>query len=218
MTGKNASVALSILSSDYFEIKRTVAMLNESPADALHFDVMDGVFVKNITYGAGFVASLRPHSRKFFDVHLMIADPLPYVRDFAKAGADAITLHVESRNFARAFDLLKSLGVKAGVSLNPKTPFAKVRKYLGAADMVMVMTVEPGFGGQKFMEGQLDKVRQAAEWARKAGRDLTIQVDGGIDFRTAKLLIANGANSLVSGSFLLKQKDFGKAVMKLKSA
>jgi ribulose-phosphate 3-epimerase len=215
---KGAKVSVSILSSDYFEIKKAITTINRSAADALHFDVMDGVFVNNITYGAGFVRALRPHTKKAFEVHLMLYDPLPYLCDFAEAGADAVILHAESRNFAKAFRLAKSLVRRVGIAVNPDTPFAEARKYAADADMLMIMTVEPGFGGQKFMKKQLFKIREASEWARKSGRNLAIQVDGGIDFSTAKAAVAAGADSLVSGSFLFAQKDFAAAVRALKES
>jgi ribulose-phosphate 3-epimerase len=207
------SLSVGISSTDFFDIKNTIAKINASDADAVHFDVMDGVFVPNITYGSAFIKSLRPHTKKIFDVHLMLADPLPYVEDFVAAGADAIKLHVESKNFSKALKLAKSLGVKAGVAVNASTPFAKFEKYLSAADSVMLMTAKTGFAAQPFQPRLLVKLRRVA--AVMGGRE--VQVDGGINFATAKLCVEAGANSIVSGSFIFKQRDFNAAAKRFKS-
>ncbi|MDR1477033.1 MAG: ribulose-phosphate 3-epimerase [Rickettsiales bacterium] len=210
---KTISLSVGISSTDFFDIKNTIAKINSSCADAVHMDVMDGVFVPNITYGAAFIKSLRPHTKKRFDTHLMLADPLPYIEDFVAAGADEIKLHVESKNFLRALRLAKSLGVKAGVAVNASTPLSKFEKYLPLADSVMLMMAKTGFAGQPFQPKLLAKLRRVAE--RMGGRD--VQVDGGINFETAKLCVDAGANSIVSGSFIFKQKDFNAAARKFKS-
>ena len=227
------SLSVGILSADFFEIKSAMAVINASAADAIHFDVMDGVFVPNITFGAALVRSLRKHSRKVFDVHLMLADPLPYVRSFADAGADIIKLHVESKNFLRAARLARSLGVKVGMAVNASTPFAKFKAHLPIVDSVMLMTAKTGFAGQPFQARQLAKIKRVAaacggvsvkqRWVYPFGWETTtmpakeIQVDGGMDFKTAKLCVAAGANSIVSGSFIFKQRDFNEAAERFKS-
>lgn len=206
-------LSIGISSTDFFEIENTIAKINASAADAVHLDVMDGVFVPNITYGAAFIRSLRPHSGKVFDVHLMLADPLPYVKSFAEAGADTIKLHVESENFPRALGIVRSLGIKAGMAVNAATPFAEFERYLPLVDSVMLMMARTGFAGQPFQPRRLAKLRRAA----KLMGSREVQVDGGIDFETAKLCVEAGANSIVSGSFVFKQRDFDAAVRKFKN-
>lgn len=210
-------LSVSITSTSYFNIRETIEMVNKSVADRIHFDVMDGVFVPNITYGADFISSVRKHSKKFFDVHLMIVNPFRYIRNFAFAGADLISVHVEAKNCMKSVRLIKSLGIKAGVVINPKTDYKKVLKYLDIVDEVMVMSVEPGFGGQKFIADSVLKVAKISNAIKKSGRNILLQVDGGINFDTAEEVIKNGANSVVVGSFLFKQKDFNKTVLKIKS-
>ncbi len=171
----------------------------------LHIDVMDGHFVPNITLGAPIVSSLRKCTDIVFDVHLMISDPMKYIPDFAKAGADIITFHLESDCDARkTVELIKSLGVKAGISLKPATPPEAVFELLEELDMVLVMTVEPGFGGQSFMENQIPKIEAIRKECERLGLSTDIQVDGGITDKTAPLVIDAGANVLVAGSYVFK--------------
>ena len=182
----------------------------------LHIDVMDGHFVPNITLGAPIVKSLRKCTGLLFDVHLMISDPMKYIPDFAEAGADIITFHIESDcDTKKTVELIKALGVKAGISLKPATPAEKVFEYLPDIDMVLVMTVEPGFGGQSFMENQLSKIKAIREECNKRGLDTDIQVDGGITDITAVSVIDAGANVLVAGSYVFKG-DKKTAVSSLK--
>ncbi|MBR1544557.1 MAG: ribulose-phosphate 3-epimerase [Alphaproteobacteria bacterium] len=209
-------VGASILSEDFFDIQKTLKKINSSDLDFIHLDVMDGVFVPNISFGPAFVKNLKCHSEKFFDVHLMISNPLNYIQRFVEAGADAISVHVEAKKTLASIKQIKSFGKKCGIVLNPKTPAKKIKKYLKFIDFVMVMTVEPGFGGQKFMENQLGKISQIFEMIKRTGRKIYLQVDGGVNFDTAKLAINNGVNSLVVGSFLFKQKNFNDTVLKFR--
>jgi len=170
-------------------------------ADYLHIDVMDGHFVPNITIGPGVVKALRAHSDRPFDVHLMISPVDPYVRDFAEAGADIITVHPEAGpHLHRTIQLVKSLGKKAGVSLNPATPVEAVDHVLGDVDLILVMSVNPGFGGQSFIRSQLDKIRALRQRIDASGRDIDLEVDGGINTDTAREAVAAGADVLVAGT------------------
>ncbi|MBD5398152.1 ribulose-phosphate 3-epimerase [bacterium] len=210
-------LSVSITSTSYFDIKKTIDIINKSDADRIHFDVMDGVFVPNITYGMDFISSVKPYSQKFFDVHLMIINPLPYIKSFFVSGSDLISVHIEAKNCLKSLKLIKSLGIKSGVVINPKTSYKKILKYLDFVDEILVMSVEPGFGGQKFIEKVADKVLKISSLVKKKGKNILVQVDGGINFETAKKVFENGANSVVVGSFLFKQKDFNDTVFKIKN-
>lgn len=217
MKSANKLLSVSITSTSYFDIKKTIDVINKSDADRIHFDVMDGVFVPNITYGADFISSIKPYSQKFFDVHLMIVNPLPYIKNFVLAGSDLISVHIEAKNCMKSLKLIKSFGVKAGIVINPKTSYKKISKYLNIVDEIMVMSVEPGFGGQKFIENSVSKVANVSKMIEKSGRNILLQVDGGVNFDTAKSVFKNGADSVVVGSFLFKQKDFNETVLKIKN-
>lgn len=216
MAIKKIQVGISLLSSDFFNIKDTIKTINKSPIDFVHLDVMDGVFVPNISFGSHFIKTIRPHTKKVFDVHLMIQNPYNYICDFVNAGADIITVHHEAKNAIRSLKLIKSLGVKCGIAINPETSPSCVKKYLDIVDLIMVMTVHPGFGGQQFISSQLKSISKISELISTSNHDIGLQVDGGINFDTAKLAIHSGATSLVSGSFLLNQPDIAKAVNKFK--
>ena len=214
---KNVLISASITTTDFFNIQKTIDVINKSAVDRIHFDVMDGVFVPNITYGPDFISSIKPYSQKVFDVHLMIANPLPYIERFVKAGADVIGVHVEAKNVKKSLQLIKSFGLKSQIVIKPKTSYKRILKYLDFVDEVMVMSVEPGFGGQSFLYDVVGKMEKISSEIKKKNKNILLQVDGGINFDTAKLSIENGVKSLVVGSFLFKQKNFNQTVVKLKS-
>jgi ribulose-phosphate 3-epimerase len=199
-------IAPSILSADFAQLGAEVAAIATAGADYVHVDVMDGHFVPNLTIGPMVVKALRPHARLPFDVHLMIAPVDPYVAEFAQAGADIITFHPEAGPHPhRTVQLIKSLGKKVGLSLNPGTPISAVDWLLPEIDLILVMSVNPGFGGQRFIDSSLDKIRELrrridAVSERQAGRPIDLEVDGGINVETAKLAVAAGADVLVAGT------------------
>ena len=194
-------IAPSILSADFARLGEEVRAIDEAGADWIHIDVMDGHFVPNLTIGPGVVKALRPHTKKPFDVHLMISPVDPFLDAFAEAGADIITVHPEAGpHLHRTVQRVKALGKKAGVSLNPATPAKALDYVLGEVDLVLVMSVNPGFGGQKFITSQLRKIEAIANRIAKENLDVRLEVDGGIDAETAPKAIAAGANVLVAGT------------------
>lgn len=208
-------IAPSILSADFANLERDVKAVENAGADWIHVDVMDGHFVPNITIGAPVVKALRKVTKLPLDVHLMIENPLKYVPDFARAGADIITFHEEAAKEAtdEVIDLIKSFNIKVGLSIKPKTAPDTIKKYLSRADMVLIMTVEPGFGGQSFMPDCAEKIKTIKAWG--AG-DLIIQVDGGINAQTGALCKEYGATSLVAGNYIYKADNIKAAIASLK--
>jgi ribulose-phosphate 3-epimerase len=194
-------IAPSILSADFAKLGEEVRAIDEAGADWIHIDVMDGHFVPNLTIGPGVVKALRPHTQKPFDVHLMISPVDNFLDAFAEAGADIITVHPEAGpHLYRTIQRVKAIGKKAGVSLNPATPAKMLDYVLDQIDLVLVMTVNPGFGGQKFITGQLKKIEAIANRIAKENLDVTLEVDGGIDAETARQAVGAGATALVAGT------------------
>ena len=205
-----AKIAPSILSADFVNLERDIRALSDNGADLVHVDIMDGIFVPNISIGIPVVAAIRKITDLPLDVHLMIDRPIRYVEQFVKAGADYVTIHVEAdqpQNTLEALDKIHALGCKAGIVLKPKTPAEAAIPYLEKCDMILVMTVEPGFGGQKFMADMMPKVAQLREWMDDINPECHIEVDGGVDAVTHTTCKEAGADVLVAGSAYFKAED-----------
>ena len=212
----NTIIAPSILSADFSRLGEEIKRVERSGATWLHFDVMDGHFVENISFGIPVLKSIASSTRLVKDVHLMISNPIKYAKAFIEAGADIVTFHYEAleseEEIIEMISLVHDLGKKVGISVKPKTPIEDIFPYLGIVDMVLIMSVEPGFGGQKFMTESIVKVLKLNEYKKKEGLDFLIEIDGGIDDKTGPICCYYGVDVLVAGSYLFKADDMKSAV------
>jgi ribulose-phosphate 3-epimerase len=211
-------IAPSFLSADFGNLQRDAELINNSRADWFHLDIMDGHFVPNLSFGIPVVAALKKHAKKPLDVHLMISNPDQYIEAFYKAGADILTVHYEAcTHLHRTVQKIKELGMQAGVSLNPHTPVEVLQDILPEIDLVLIMSVNPGFGGQKFIPQALNKIERLRAMADDKNPECIIQVDGGVDKHTAPKVLAAGARALVAGSYIFKSDDIQATIESLKA-
>lgn len=212
----SAIISPSLLAADFLNLGKDVEMVNNSEAGWIHLDIMDGVFVPNISYGMPIVAQIKKIARKPLDVHLMIVQPERYIEDFHKAGADILTIHLEaSTHLHRSLQQIKSLGMKAGVALNPHSPISLLEDVIQDIDVVLIMSVNPGFGGQSFIPQSLEKVKKLRHLITESRSSTLIEIDGGVNLETGQQLISAGADALVAGSFVFKSKDPAATIKEL---
>ncbi len=209
-------ISPSILGGSFSNMEKIICELDQSNAEYIHFDVMDGDFVPNLTFGPQFISDLRFKTNKIFDVHLMIKRVGNFLENYIKAGSNIITFHYEiDENIDDLINKIKENKINAGIAIKPKTPWEKIKKYLHIVDQVIIMTVEPGFGGQSFMKDQVKKILGISKYIKENNLDVKIEIDGGVNYETGKLCVDAGANILVAGSFLFKQENLTLATNKL---
>ena len=197
-------------------MEKIISCLDQSEAEYIHFDVMDGDFVPNLTFGPQFISNLRNQTKKVFDVHLMINRVGKFLDDYIKAGSDIITFHIEiEENLSELISKIKDKNIKAGIAIKPKTPWEEIKSLLHSIDQVIIMTVEPGFGGQSFMDSQIDKIKSISNYIKENNLSVDIEIDGGVNYETGKICRDAGANILVVGSFLFKQENLLTATNEL---
>lgn len=214
----NTLIAPSVLAADFGNLQRDIEMINNSEADWFHIDIMDGVFVPNISYGMPVLKTISKHAKKTIDVHLMIIDPDRYIKEFAALGADILTVHYEAcTHLHRTLQAIKAEGMKAGVAINPHTSVELLEDVINDIDLVLIMSVNPGFGGQSFIENTYKKVKRLKEIIKENNASTMIEVDGGVTDKNAEKLAQAGADALVAGSFVFKSEDPTKTIKELKT-
>ena len=209
-------ISPSILGGSFSNMEKIIDSLDKSEAEYIHFDVMDGDFVPNLTFGPQFISNLRNRTKKVFDVHLMINRVGKFLDDYIKAGSDIITFHIEiEENFSELISKIKDKNIKVGIAIKPKTPWEEIKSLLHSIDQVIIMTVEPGFGGQSFMDSQIDKIKSISNYIKENNLSVDIEIDGGVNYETGKICRDAGANILVAGSFLFKKENLLTATNEL---